>query len=91
MNYQFYCDQAHYGTVSGGREEAGVNGDQAVVGAGRIGCGGDANGVSGGGTDGGGGGLDGWDGDGDRIVRWEDNVAKVTLGSEPNASPVYDT
>ena len=37
------CNQAHYGPVPGGGAEAGVKVDQAVVGAGRIGCGGDAN------------------------------------------------
>ena len=52
--------------MSGGGVEAGVKGDQAVVGAGRIGCGGDTDGISEGGTDGGGGG-DGRDGDGDGV------------------------
>ena len=51
-----YCDQDHYGPVSGGGAEARVKGDQAVVGAGLIGCGGDADGGLGGRTDGGGGG-----------------------------------
>ena len=81
-----YYDQAHYGPVSGGGAEAGVKGGQAVVGAGRTGFGGDADGDSGGGTDGGGGG-DGWDEDG--LNRWEDNVAYVTLGTEPNAPLAY--
>ena len=46
-----YCDHARYGTVSGFGAEAGVKGDQAVVGVGRTGFGGDADGGSGGGTD----------------------------------------
>ena len=50
-----HCDQAHYGPVSGGVEEAGVKGGQAVVLAGWIGIGGYADGILGGGTDGGGG------------------------------------
>ena len=53
---KIYFGQANYGPVYGGGAEAGVKGDQAVVGAGRIGCGGDADGGSVGGTDGGGGG-----------------------------------
>ena len=48
----FFCDQVHYGTVYGGRAESRVKGDQAVVGAGRTGYGGDADGGSGGRTDG---------------------------------------
>ena len=43
----------------------------------------------GGGTGRGGGG-DGQDGDGDGLSRWEDNVAHVTLGMEPNAPLAYD-
>ena len=39
-----YCDQAHYGPVSGGRAEAGVKGRQVVVGEGRTGFGGDMGG-----------------------------------------------
>ena len=38
--------------MSGGGSEAWVKGDQAVVGAGRIGCGGDADGSLGGRKDG---------------------------------------
>ena len=60
-----------------------------MVGAGRFGCGGDADGGPGGVTDVGGG-VDGRDGDGDGISRWEDNVAQVTLGTEPNAPLAYD-
>ena len=52
-----YCDQAHYGPVSGGGVEDGVKGVQLVVGAGRIRLGGDADGGLGGGTDEGGGGY----------------------------------
>ena len=47
-----YCDQAYYGPVSGGRSENGATDPQAVVGARRVGYGGDANSGSGGGTDG---------------------------------------
>ena len=47
-------DQAHYGHVSGGGAEAGIKVGQAMVLAGRLGLGGDADGVLGGGTDGGG-------------------------------------
>ena len=43
-----HCIQAHYGPVSGGEAEAGVNGGQAVVGSGRLGLGGDADGGLGG-------------------------------------------
>ena len=39
-----YCNQAHYGPVSGGGAEAGVKGDQTVVVAGRTVCGGDVDG-----------------------------------------------
>ena len=49
-----YCDQAHYGPVSGSGSEAGMKVGQAVVGAGQTGFGGDANRGSGGGTDRGG-------------------------------------
>ena len=51
-----YCDQDHYGPVSGGREEAGVKSGQLVVGSGWLGLGGDADGSSRGRTNGGGGG-----------------------------------
>ena len=51
-----HYNQTHYRPLSCGREEAGVNSDQAVVVAGQTGFGGDADGRSGGGTDGGGGG-----------------------------------
>ena len=49
-----YCKNAHYGPVSGGVEEAGVKDDQAVVGTGWFGYGGNADGGSGGLTDRGG-------------------------------------
>ena len=76
--------------MSGSKAEAGVKGDQAVVGAGRTGFGGDSYGGSGGGIDGGGGG-DRRDGDGyeEGVNMWEDNVANVTLGVEPNAPLAY--
>ena len=50
-----HCNQDHYGPVSGGSLEAGVKVDQEVVGEGRLGLGGDADGGPGGGMDGGGG------------------------------------
>ena len=59
-----YCDQAHYGPVSGGGAEAGVKGGQAVVEEVHTGFGGDADSGSGDGIDGEVGG-DGRDGDGD--------------------------
>ena len=86
----FYYDQDHYGPVSGGRAEAGTKGIKAVVGAGRGGCGSNEDVGLGGGTDGGGGG-DGRDRDGEKPSRWEDNAAKITLGTEPNAHLDYDT
>ena len=55
-----------------------------MVGAGRIGCGGDADRGLGGGTNGGGGG-DGQDGYKYRISWWEENLSQVTLGTEPNS------
>ena len=54
-----YFNQAHYGPVSSSRADSSVKGDQAVVVAGRVGCGGDADVSSGGGTKGGGEGSDG--------------------------------
>ena len=42
----------------------------------------------GGRTDGGGGG-DGWNGNGERLNMWEDNIANITLGREPNAPLTY--
>ena len=63
--------------MSGGGAEAGVKGDQAVVGSGRIGCGGDVDGASGGRTYGGGGG-NGQDGYGDRLSWLEDIISHIT-------------
>ena len=63
-----YCENDHYGPVADSRAEAGVKGDQSVVVAGRIRCGGDADGGSGGGMDGGGE-VNGKDGEGDRLSR----------------------
>ena len=60
-----------------------------MVGEGRPGYGGDTDGGSGGGTGGGAGG-DVQDGDRDRLNWWEDNVANLILGTEPNTSLVYD-
>ena len=55
-SHTVYCDQAHYGPMSGGRVEDGVKGGQAVVGSGSPGFGGDVESGSGSRTDGGGGG-----------------------------------
>ena len=89
-----YCNQVYSVSVSGGGEEARVKGDQAVARAGRIGCRGDVNNGSGGRTDVEGGG-DGRDGDGYGygygLSWWDDNIANVTLGTEPNAPLDYDT
>ena len=74
--------------MSGGRAETGATGIQAVVGIGRVGCGGGEDGGSGGGTDRGAGGC-GWGGDGDRLSQWEDNVDRLTLGTEPNSTLAY--
>ena len=76
--------------MPGGGAEVGVKADQAVVGAGLIVCGGDADGGSGVGTDGRVGG-DEQDGDGDGLSRWEDNVAHITLGTETNDPLAYTT
>ena len=69
--------------MSGGGADTGSKGVQAAVVTGRGGCRMDADSGSGGGTDREGGG-DGWDGDVDRLSRWEDNVSNITLGKEPN-------
>ena len=68
-----------------------VTGEQSVVGEVRLGLGGDADGGSGGGTGGGGGG-DGRYGNIDRqLIRWEDNVSNLILGTDPNDPLAYDT
>ena len=59
-----------------------------MVGAGRTGCGGDVEGGSGGGTRRGVGG-DKRGRDGDRLIQLEDNVAHVTLGTDPNSLFAY--
>ena len=43
-SHAVYCNQYHYGPVSGGGSEAGVKGDQEMLGSGHIGCGGDEDG-----------------------------------------------
>ena len=50
-SHTVHCNQDHYGPISGGGAESGVKGVQAVVGAGWLGIGGDADGGLGGGTD----------------------------------------
>ena len=52
-----HWDQTYYGAVSVGGSDARVKGGQFVVGAGRLGLGGDVNGGSGYRIDGGGGGY----------------------------------
>ena len=69
----FHCDQANYGTVSGGGAVYGVKGGQVVAVTGRLGLVQDMDGGPRGRMDGGGGG-DGWGSDGDGINRWEDTV-----------------
>ena len=59
-----------------------------MVGAGRTGFGGDADGRSRGGTVGGVG-VDGQDRDGDTLSWWEDNIAHVTLGTDTNDTLAY--
>ena len=83
-----YCDQADYGTVPGGVVETGAKGVQEVVVTGKGGCGRDTDCGSGGRTDGGGI-VYIWDGDGDIISRWEDNVVNITLGMETNSPLDY--
>ena len=75
-----YCDEAHYGPVSGGRSDNGFKGDQGVAEAGYIVCGGDVEGGLVGGIDGGEGG-DGRYGDGYRLSWWKYNAEQVTLGT----------
>ena len=77
------CNQDHYGPVSGGGVETRAKDIQAMVGTGWGGCGRDTDSGSGGETDGGGGGY-GLDGDRDVLNWWEDNVANINLGTEPN-------
>ena len=84
-----YFYQDHYGPFYGGGEETGSKGVQEVVGTGRGGYGGDADIRLGQGTDVGGGG-DIWDVDRYRLSLWEDNVESFNLGTEPNATLVYD-
>ena len=75
--------------MSGSGAETGAMDLQAVVGAGRGGCGGDADSGSVGGKDGGGGG-DGQDSNVyGQIIRWDYTVANVILGTEPNATLAY--
>ena len=74
--------------MSGGGAEAGVKGVQAVVVAGHNLFGGDADGGLGGGTDRGGAGYK-QDGYRDGLSRWEDNIAHINLGTEPNDPLAY--
>ena len=83
-----YCNQGHYEPVSGGGAETGATVLQAVVVSVQGGCGGDADGGLGCRTDIGGGG-DGRDRDIYILSWWEDNVANLTLGMDPNISLAY--
>ena len=84
-----YCNQENYGPVSGSETEAGAKGKKYVVGTGRFVFGGDVGGGSGSGTDRGGVG-EGRDGDRDeRLIKWEDTVSNITLGTEPNDPRAY--
>ena len=62
-----YCDQDHYGHVSGSGAEARAKGGQSVAGAGRTGFGGEVDIGSGGGTERGG---EGQDKNGDGLNQW---------------------
>ena len=65
-----YCNQAHYGPVSGGEKEARDKGGNAVVGTGGFLFGGDVDGGLGDGSDGGDRG-EGWYRDcGRKLVKW---------------------
>ena len=74
--------------MSGGGAETGATFIQEVVGTVRGECVGDANSGLGGGTGRGRRGY-GWGGDRDRLIQWEDTVANLTLGTEPNAPLSY--
>ena len=74
--------------MSGGRADAGVKGGQAVMGSRRPEFGGDEDISSGCGTDEGRVGY-GKDRDGDGLNWWEDMVANVILGTEPNVPLAY--
>ena len=75
--------------MSGGGAEDEVKGGQLVVGEVQNGFGGDADDGFGG-EAGGGGGGDGQDGYREILIRWVDNVACVTLGTDPNDPLEYD-
>ena len=74
--------------MSGCGAESRVKDYQAVVGAGRIGCGGDTDSVLGGEMDIEGGG-DRRDKDGYRLTWWDNNVVQVSLKTDPNAHFAY--
>ena len=74
--------------MSGSREVSGVTGDQSVVVTGGLALGRDVYGGLGGGTYGWGVG-DLQDGDRDILNRWEDTVANIIIGTEPNDPLVY--
>ena len=69
--------------------EAGEKSDNKMVGTGKFGFGGDADGGPGGGTYGGGGGYRRDGDDNGRLIKREDTVEKTTLGTEPNDHLAY--
>ena len=69
---------------------SGFLGGQEVVGAGKIGIGGDADIVSGGGTGGGGGGDKRSVIVNRQLIRWEVTVTNLLLGTGPNVPLAYD-
>ena len=79
-----HCYQAHYGPGPGGRASSGVKCVQAVVGTGLLRI---ERNMNGGSVDGmiGGGGRDRKNDEIDGLKRWEDNVARIISGTEPNA------
>ena len=85
-----YFDQTNYGPVSDKKTEAGSKGGNKMVGTGRFGIGGVVDGVPGGGTDIGGGG-DGRERDSNgRLIKWDDAVTIITLGTELKDPLAYD-
>ena len=68
----------------------GVMGRQYVVGSVRLGLGGDADGGLGSGTGGVGGGDRQYGNGYGQLIRWEDTVANVFLGTEPNPHIAYN-
>ena len=74
--------------MSRGGADTGAKGIQSVVVTGQGVCGRDEDEGLGGRTDGRGGGY-GWEGEKDGLNWWEDNVANINVGTEPNAPIDY--